>query len=74
MSDQARLLIADDEPVIRDGYARLLTEAGHRVETAADGDEVMDRVRTSPYDLLLTDLCFPPTDGISVLKEVKRMR
>jgi two-component system response regulator HydG len=52
----------------------LLAAAGHEVETAADGEETLGKVRANPYDLLLTDLIFPPTDGIAVLREVKRIR
>ena len=72
--DQARLLLADDEPVVRDTYAEILRAAGHAVDVAADGEAVLELVRAKPYDLLLTDLVFPPTDGIRVLKEVKRAR
>ena len=70
----ARLLLADDEAMVREPYAQLLTAAGHEVDTAADGDEVLHKIRSQPYDMLLTDLVFPPTDGIAVLKEVKRIR
>lgn len=72
--DQARLLIADDDAMIRDTYAEILRSAGHQVDTAEDGDQVLELVRANAYDLLLTDLVFPPTDGIEVLREVKRIR
>ena len=74
MSDCARLLIADDEETIRDTYAELLRREGHTVDTAADGDETVAKVRDNSYDLLLCDLVFPPTDGVEVLKTVKRVR
>jgi DNA-binding NtrC family response regulator len=70
----ARILLADDELNIRDTYAELLMQAGHSVDTAGDGDEVLAKVRSVPYELLLTDLVFPPTDGITVLKQVKQIR
>ena len=74
MEDQARLLLADDEPSIRETYAELLEMGGHQVDTAGDGQQVVEKVRAVPYDLLLMDLVFPPTDGIHVLREVKRIR
>ena len=74
MEDQARLLLADDEPSIRETYAELLAMGGHQVDTAGDGQQVVEKVRAVPYDLLLMDLVFPPTDGIHVLREVKRIR
>jgi two-component system response regulator HydG len=72
--EQARLLVADDEPEVRDTLAAILREAGHRVDVAATGAEVLERVRAAPYDLLLQDLVFPPTDGVAVLREVKQAR
>jgi len=74
VEDQARLLLADDEPSIRQTYAELLEMGGHQVDTVSDGQQVVDKVRAVPYDLLLMDLVFPPTDGIRVLREVKRIR
>ena len=70
----ARLLIADDEESIRETYAEILRVAGHDVDVAEDGDEVLEKVRLHAYDLLLTDLVFPTTNGIEVLQEVKRIR
>jgi DNA-binding NtrC family response regulator len=72
--DVARLLIADDEEAIRETYAEILRSAGHHVDVAANGDEVLEKVRANSYDLLLNDLVFAPTDGIEVLQEVKRIR
>jgi DNA-binding NtrC family response regulator len=72
--DRARLLIADDEPNIRETYAEILGAAGHDVQTAADGDQVAELVGRTPFDLALVDLVFPPTDGVEVLKQVKQLR
>ena len=72
--EPAHVLIADDEAEIRRTYAELLSTAGHAVDTAADGDEVLEKVRANDYDMLLTDLRFPPTDGVTILREVKRIR
>ena len=72
--DQARILLADDDPHIRETYGEILTMSGHEVDTAMDGEETLAKTRTRAYDLLLSDLVFPPTDGIQVLKEAKRIR
>ena len=74
MEDYARLLIADDEEVIRDSYAQLLARSGHSVDTAANGDEVLEKVREHAFDMLFVDVHFPPTDGLKLLREVKRIR
>jgi two-component system response regulator HydG len=72
--DPARLLIADDDDAIRETYAEILRAAGHEVDIAADGEEVLEKVRVCAYDLVLNDLVFGPTDGIEVLQEIKRIR
>ena len=70
----ARLLLGDDDADVREAYAELLTRRGHSVDTAVDGTEMLEKIRAKPYDLVLTDLIFPPTSGIEVLEEVKRIR
>jgi len=72
--DPAKVLVADDDADVREAYAGILAEEGHDVRTAATGDELISRVRASRYDLVLVDLIFPPTDGIRLLEEVKRVR
>jgi DNA-binding NtrC family response regulator len=71
---KARILIADDDFEVLDCCREILAEAGHEVDVARSGDEVLERVRANKYDLLLQDLVFPPTDGVMVLEEVKRLR
>ncbi|MCP3982266.1 MAG: sigma-54-dependent Fis family transcriptional regulator [bacterium] len=66
--------MADDDPMILEAYGEILRSAGHEVHTALSGDEVLSKVRDVPYDLLLTDLIFPASDVIPVLKEVKQTR
>ncbi len=71
---QARILVADDDPRVLDTCVELLRQAGHDVTAAATGDEVLDRVRAGGFDLALQDLVFPPTDGVTVLREIKQIR
>jgi two-component system response regulator HydG len=72
--DRARLLLADDEREIREAYSEILVGAGHEVALADNGELALEMIRAVPYDMLLVDLVFPPTDGIEVLREVKRIR
>ena len=72
--ERAKILVADDEQTVRDVYAEILARSGHRVDTAADGNEVAAMVRAETYDLILADIVFPPTDGIDVLTSIKRIR
>jgi two-component system response regulator HydG len=72
--EPGRLLVADDDPAVREIYTGLLSQGGHEVHTAVNGDQAIEMVRERAYDLLLTDLVFPPTDGVEVLKAAKRIR
>ena len=70
----ARILVVDDERNIRRVLQALLEEAGHSVEAAGDGDEAraMLRKATLPYDVVLTDLRMPDSDGMDLLRWVHR--
>lgn len=72
--EQSRLLIGDDDAAVRQAYAEILSRAGHTVDQAADGEELLQLVRSRSYDMVFTDLRFPPTDGINVLREIKQIR
>jgi DNA-binding NtrC family response regulator len=65
-----RVLIADDEEVLRRNLAEFVERAGYSVTTAADGEEALARVREEDYAVLIADLRMPRLDGISLLKQV----
>jgi CheY-like chemotaxis protein len=68
-----RVLIADDEEVIRLFLARVLEDMGCVCEFAIDGKDCLDRFHDGrTYDVLLLDLVMPRMDGEAVLKEVTR--
>ncbi len=69
----ARILIAEDEPDVRDIVARALTSAGHQVETAADGAAALEVLGKQGFDLLLTDIVMPIMDGVSLALKVAKM-
>ncbi|MDR5708769.1 MAG: response regulator [Armatimonadota bacterium] len=66
-----RILIADDEPLIRMGVRRILEEAGHEVVgEVASGREALELVDRLQPDLLVLDIRMEPTDGIEVARRV----
>ena len=71
-----RVIIADDHPVVRHGIRQIVSSAGDMivVDEATDGRELLDRARTIDHDLVILDLSMPATDGLEVLKELKRER
>ncbi|MGC1274128.1 MAG: sigma-54 dependent transcriptional regulator [Planctomycetaceae bacterium] len=67
-SRPASLLIVDDEADVRDSIADLLRRLGHRVETAADGRDALERLNECPFDVVLCDVHLPVCDGYHVLE------
>jgi two-component system, OmpR family, response regulator len=71
MSGEARLLVVDDEPNIRELLSASLRYAGFEVETAADGREaVLVAERTRP-DLIVLDVMLPDMDGFDVIRRLR---
>ena len=73
MSAQARVLVVDDDEIVRRSYQRSLATVACDVETVACGEDALKAVAQHPYDVLLLDLRMPGMDGISVLKAVKQV-
>ncbi len=63
----ARIVIADDDPAIRDWLAIVLTDAGHTVHAARDGDEALALLRRHRPHLLITDHQMPGLIGTELL-------
>jgi excisionase family DNA binding protein len=72
-TDRPRILVVDDESSIRDLLAKTLALADYDVDTTADGRSALERLRLYPYDLLIADLKMPGIDGLSVIREAKRL-
>lgn len=71
---RARILVVDDEASIRDLLSKTLALAEYEVDTASDASTALDRVRGTTYDLLIADLKMPGMDGLTLIRQVKRMR
>jgi DNA-binding NtrC family response regulator len=71
----ARILICDDQELMRDSLAANLAREGHEVVACGDGAVAMSRLESSArFDLLITDLKMPKMTGIELLGEAKRLR
>ncbi len=66
-----KVLVVDDEEVIRKFLKIYLGKWGYEVEEASDGEEAVERLRRENFDLLISDVLMPRKDGWEVLKEVR---
>lgn len=71
--ETATILVADDDAVARELLADALKKEGYLVEAFASGEEVIARGRQGRVDLVLTDIRMGAVDGLTVLREFKRM-
>ncbi|HWQ09321.1 MAG TPA: response regulator, partial [Holophaga sp.] len=73
MSNKGIIHIIDDEPVIHDVLAQLLTSEGYEVESSSSGEEALEKFPSQSFDVILLDLLMPGMDGIEVLRRIKRI-
>jgi two-component system, NtrC family, response regulator HydG len=71
MADPATLLVADDDPGLRESLERTLTREGYRVVLASDGRAALERVQAGGVDLIVTDLRMPGLTGLELLRAAK---
>ncbi len=67
-ADAYRVLIVDDEEMIRHLVVSVLSKQGHICETARDGFEALDKIRRNVYDAVITDMEMPKMNGITLVK------
>ena len=70
---KARILVVDDEEVLRSIVSGMLRELGYQVSTAADGEEALRllEARSWEFELVLTDVIMPKLDGVELLQEIR---
>jgi len=67
-----RVLVVDDEEVIRDVLGTLLTREGYEVTAAATAGEAVSLFESDPHDIVLLDLMLPDRSGLEVLRDIRR--
>ena len=69
---RARILLVEDEPVLRELLEDYLVCRGYAVHAVADGRLAARWLAGNPTDIVVTDLCMPGTDGVELLVELRR--
>ncbi len=71
MDKKMRIMIVDDERIVRESLLRWFERIGHLVDTASSGLEALEKLEKSPFDLLLVDMKMPGMDGLELVEKVK---
>ena len=66
-----KILLIEDDEMIRSLYTDVFTKAGFKIDSAADGQEGLIKARVGGYNLILLDIMMPQLDGLGFLKELK---
>lgn len=68
----AHLLIVEDDELLRDGLSAQLMQAGHRIDTAEDGEQALRLLQTEAFEGVVLDLGLPKIDGLAVLRSLRQ--
>jgi CheY-like chemotaxis protein len=68
-----KILVADDDPVIRKLLCQVFSEDGHKVSPATNGAQVIEKVQKEDFELLLLDVHMPVMDGLETLRNMRSM-
>jgi DNA-binding response OmpR family regulator len=66
------IICADDDPLVRSIYQRVLPSTGNQVDVYSDGDEALGAFSLCPADMLVLDVAMPRLSGLEVCAEIRR--
>jgi DNA-binding NtrC family response regulator len=71
--DSYRVLIVDDEEMLRNLLVSVLSKQGQNCQTAKDGLEALEKIKNDSFDAVVTDIVMPHMDGITLTKEMVKL-
>jgi DNA-binding NtrC family response regulator len=71
MNAKLQVLVIDDDAVVGRSFDRVLSEKGYDVSTAMSGEEAMETIENSKFDVVFTDIKMPGMDGLEVTERIK---
>ncbi len=69
-----KILVVDDEAIVRESIRDWLEDAGYQVETAESGEEAVEMIKKQDFGVMVLDLRLPGKTGIGILKEIKLLK
>ena len=67
-----RILVVDDEQIIRESLSFILKKEGYNVEEAANGKDALTNHEANPFDIIITDIEMPEMKGVDLLKQIRQ--
>lgn len=71
MKDLVKVLVVDDDSLVRDLLCEILTEEGYSVDSASNGIEALEKLEAGRFDLVISDVEMPEMDGIDLAREMR---
>jgi DNA-binding NtrC family response regulator len=71
VNEQMKILIVDDEMIVRESLFHWFKKSGHRVDAASSGLEALEKLEKFPFEILFVDIKMPVMNGIELLEKVK---
>lgn len=65
-----RILVVEDDDVVRKNLSTFLARAGYETDQATDGIEALDKLKLTPFDLVLSDIVMPRMDGLALIERI----
>jgi DNA-binding NtrC family response regulator len=67
-----RILVVDDEQIIRESLSFILKKEGYNVEEAVNGNDALSKHEANPFDIIITDIEMPEMKGVDLLKQIRQ--
>ncbi len=69
----SQVLLVEDDPIVQHAYTKVLRSGGFTLETACDGEEALEKVRTGGFDAVVSDINMPRLSGIEFLRRLREL-
>ena len=73
LKNSIKILVVDDDMIVRDSMGNWLKEEGYQVDTSDNGHDALEKIKTDTYDMAVVDIKMPGMDGIELLKLSKEI-